>query len=379
MKQRFGLGIGAPLLLSVSVMLSACSIVPGQRMVSPPTLPETGGEYSSDPEQNVQIPVTDINLKLVRDMKGQTTELNQQIAGLFSTKPPTYKLGPGDVLQITVWDHPELAAALGQPAQNVNKGDPGLGFLVDADGNIQFPYAGTIHVGGKDASTVQKELYRKLSVVYSKPEVTVRVSSFRSSQVYIDGEVHAPGPAQVNDIPMSLTEAINRTGGFTPNADQSHVELTRDGHTYNINVPDLIRRGKAPTSIYLQPGDLLRVGGRDEYGVYLMGEVNRPATILPMRDGRLSLAEALSQAGSVNPNTAYAKQLFVIRNSMGDKPEIYHLDATSPTSMLLANQFNLEPKDVVYVDNNGLVKFNRVLSLLLPAINAGVTAALLAK
>ena len=379
MKQRFGLGVGAPLLLSISVLLSACSIVPGQRMVSPPTLPETGGEYSSDPEQNVQIPVTDINLKLVRDMKGQTTELNQQIAGLFSTKPPAYKLGPGDVLQITVWDHPELAAALGQPAQTVNKGDPGLGFLVDADGNIQFPYAGTIHVGGKDATTVQKELYRKLSNVYSKPEVTVRVSSFRSSQVYVDGEVHAPGPAQINDIPMSLTEAINRTGGFTPNADQSHVELTRDGRTYNINVPDLIRRGKAPTSIYLQPGDLLRVGGRDEYGVYLMGEVNRPATILPMRDGRLSLAEALSQAGSVNPNTAYAKQLFVIRNSMGDKPEIYHLDATSPTSMLLANQFNLEPKDVVYVDNNGLVKFNRVLSLLLPAINAGVTAALLAK
>ncbi|MEI5999181.1 polysaccharide biosynthesis/export family protein [Paraburkholderia bengalensis] len=376
---RIRTGVCVPLLLSISVVFSACSIVPGQRMVSPPTLPETGGEYSSEPEQNVQIPVTDINLKLLRDMKGQTSELNQQIAGLFSPKAPSYKLGPGDVLQITVWDHPELAAALGQPAQQLNKSDPGLGFLVDADGNIQFPYAGTMHVAGKDATTVQKELYKKLSVVYSKPEVTVRVASFRSSQVYVDGEVHAPGPAQINDIPMSLTEAINRTGGFTPNADQSHVELTRDGKTYEINVPDLIRRGRVPTSIYLQPGDLLRVGARDEYGVYLMGEVNKPATILPMRDGRLTLAEALSQAGSLNPNTAYAKQLFVIRNSMSEKPEIYHLDATSPTSMVLANQFNLEPKDVVYVDNNGLVKFNRVLNLLLPAINAGVTAALLAK
>jgi polysaccharide export outer membrane protein len=47
--------------------------------------------------------------------------------------------------------------------------------------------------------------------------------------------------------------------------------------------------------------------------------------------------------------------------------------------MLLANQFELQPKDVVYVDNNSLVRFNRVLTLLLPAINAGVTAALLAK
>ncbi|SIT36137.1 EPS I polysaccharide export outer membrane protein EpsA [Paraburkholderia piptadeniae] len=374
------ISVCAPLVLSMSVMLlSACSIVPGQRFESPPTLPETGGEYSSEPEQNVQIPITDINLKLVRSMNGQATQVDQQIASLLSPKAPTYKLGPGDVLQITVWDHPELAAALGQPSPSSSKNDPGIGFLVDADGNIQFPYAGTIHVGGKDAATVQKELYRKLSVVFQKPEVTVRVAAFRAAQVYVDGEVHAPGPAQVNDIPMSLTEAINRTGGFTPNADQSHVELVRDGKTYEINVPGLIRAGRAPTQLYLQGGDLLRVGSRDEYGIYLMGEVNKPATILPMRDGRLTLAEALSQAGSLNPNTAYAKQTFVIRNSMSDKPQIYHLDATSPTSMVLANQFNLEPKDVVYVDNNGLVKFNRVLSLLLPAINAGVTAALLAK
>jgi polysaccharide export outer membrane protein len=153
----------------------------------------------------------------------------------------------------------------------------------------------------------------------------------------------------------------------------------RNGVTYDLNVPDLIKRGRAPTSIYLQPGDMLRVPAREENGIYLMGEVNKPATILPMRDGKLSLSEALSQAGSFNPNTADAKQTFVIRNSTSDKPEIYHLDTTSPVSMLLANQFELQPKDVVYVDNNSLVRFNRVLTLLLPAINAGVTAALLAK
>jgi polysaccharide export outer membrane protein len=375
---RFGRNVSAPLLISVAMLLSACGIAPGQRMITPPTIPETGGEYSTEAEQQVQIPITDINLALLRKMKGQTTELDSQTTGLFG-KPSTYKIGPGDVLQITVWDHPELAAALGQPAQNARTSDPGLGFLVDGSGDLQFPYAGTMHVAGKDAATVQKELYKKLSVVYSKPEVTVRVASFRASQVYVDGEVRTPGPASINDIPMSLTEAISRTGGFTPNADQSQLELVRNGVTYVINVPDLIRRGRNPSNIYLQNGDMLRVASRDEHGIYLLGEVNRPATVLPMRDGRLSLSEALSQAGSVNPNTADAKQLFVIRNSTSDKPEIYHLDASSPTSMLLANQFPLQPKDVVYVDNNGLVRFNRVLNLLLPAINAAVTGAVLAK
>jgi polysaccharide export outer membrane protein len=47
--------------------------------------------------------------------------------------------------------------------------------------------------------------------------------------------------------------------------------------------------------------------------------------------------------------------------------------------MLLANNFELQPKDVVYIDNSGLVRFSRVLNLLLPAINAGLTAAIVTK
>jgi polysaccharide export outer membrane protein len=47
--------------------------------------------------------------------------------------------------------------------------------------------------------------------------------------------------------------------------------------------------------------------------------------------------------------------------------------------MILANEFQLQPKDVVYVDGSGLVRFSRVLSLLLPAINAGLTAAIVTK
>ncbi len=375
---RFAIRAFAPLYVSLTMLLSACSFAPGQRMVTPPTLPETGGEYSTEAEQQVQIPITDINLSLVRKMKASPSDISPQTLNLFG-KPSSYKIGPGDVLQITVWDHPELAAALGQPAAPQRTTDAGVGFLVDHDGNVQFPYAGTVHVAGQDAAAVQREIHKRLSVVYSKPEVTVRVASFRAATVYIDGEVREPGAAPINDIPMSLTEAINRAGGFTPNADQSRVDLVRNGVTYPLNVADLIRRGRSPSDIYLQNGDMLHIASREDHGVYLMGEVNRPATIMPMRDGRLTLSEALSQAGSINPNTAEAKQLFVIRDSTGDKPEIYHLDATSPVSMMLANQFELQPKDVVYVDNNGLVRFNRVLNLILPAINAGVTGALLAK
>jgi polysaccharide export outer membrane protein len=178
---------------------------------------------------------------------------------------------------------------------------------------------------------------------------------------------------------MSLTMAINQGGGFSANADRSRVELVRNGVIYPINVDDLIKRGHNPSQIYLQPGDLVRVAAREDSGVYVMGEVNKPATVLPLRNGSLTLSQAISDGGSFDSNTAAAQQVFVIRNSTSESPQIYHLDATSPVSMVLANQFELQPKDIVYVGQGGLVRFNRVLNLLLPAINAAVTGVVLTK
>jgi len=371
---------GSLLVCAVATLLSACSLAPGQHLVTPAALQDTGGEYSTEASQQVQIPITDINLALLRKMNAarQAAGVAPETAGLFG-KPPSYKVGPGDVLQIVVWDHPELAAALGQPPANAKTSDAAPGFLIDENGDVQFPYAGTVHVAGKDVGTIQKELHRKLSVVYQKPEVTVRVASFRAAQVYVDGEVRLPGAQSINDIPMSLTSAINLGGGFSANADRSRVELIRKGVTYPLNIDDLIKRGRNPSDIYLQPGDLVRVASREDSAVFVMGEVNKPATITPMRNGTLSLSQALSDSGSFNSNTAETKQLFVIRNSTSDQPQVYHLDARSPVSMVLANQFELQPKDVVYVDNGGLVRFNRVLNLLLPAINAAVTGVIVAK
>ncbi|MGF6769081.1 polysaccharide export outer membrane protein [Paraburkholderia sp. GAS199] len=371
---------GSLVICTVAALLAGCSLAPGQRMVTPAAVQDTGGLYSTEASQQVQVPITDINLSLLRKMKAdqKAAALPADTVGLFG-KPTAYKVGPGDVLQIVVWDHPELAAALGQPAQNSKTSDAAPGFLIDENGDVQFPYAGTLHVAGKDVGTIQRELHKKLSVVYQKPEVTVRVASFRAAQVYVDGEVRLPGTQSINDIPMSLTSAINMSGGFSANADRSRVDLIRNGTTYPLNVDDLVKRGRNPSDIYLRPGDIVRVSSRDDSAVFVMGEVNKPATILPMRNGSLTLSQAISDSGSFNSNTAETKQLFVIRNSTSDTPEVYHLDATSPVSMVLANQFELQPKDVVYVDNNALVRFNRVLNLLLPAINAAVTGAVLAK
>ncbi|WP_174362360.1 polysaccharide biosynthesis/export family protein [uncultured Caballeronia sp.] len=373
-------GARAALSLAIAAMVSACSLAPGQHMIEPAALPVTSAD-NGDVTSDIQIPIKQIDLTLIRQIRADQKNVDKTASqlGLFA-KSTGYKLGPGDVLQITVWDHPELAAAVGQPAQNTKPSDAAAGFVVDSDGNLQFPYVDrSIHASGKTAQQVQREINTELSKVFVKPQVTVRVASFRSSQVYVDGDVRAPGAQTVNDIPMTLTEAVNRAGGFAPTADQSRVTITRNGKAYPVNVAQMMKQGKNPADIMLQPGDMLHVDAREDNTVYVMGEVNKPSPVPPLRDGTLTLAEALAQAGQLNQETSNPKQLFVLRSTGGETPVIYRLDARSPVSMLLANQFPLESKDIVYVDNSGLVRANRVLNLFLPAINAGLTAAIVTK
>jgi polysaccharide biosynthesis/export protein len=109
-----------------------------------------------------------------------------------------------------------------------------------------------------------------------------------------------------------------------------------------------------------------------------MGEVNKPGSAVPRQSGKISLADALAQAGSVNSSTADTAQMYVIRSNDG-KPEVFHLDSRSPVAMLVARDFELQRKDIVYVDGSGLVRFNRVMSLLMPLINTGLTAGVIAK
>ncbi|QGZ56181.1 sugar ABC transporter substrate-binding protein [Paraburkholderia acidiphila] len=341
----------------------------------------TASQVADATSATPEVPVTELNVETVKGFQEARLKQQQQQIELLSAVPQPYTIGAGDVLQIVVWDHPELAAAVGttQSQASTRPGDPFSGFVVDQSGELTFPYAGTLHVAGLRAEDVQRRLTAALGRYFIKPQVTVRMASYRAHEVYVDGEVRSPGVVAVNDVPMSLYEAISRAGGFSDTADQSDLVLVREGKSHRINLTQMVASGLSPSRLYLKPGDMLRVVARDENDVYVMGEVNKPISAIPRRTGRITLADAIAQAGSVNSSTADAAQMFVIRGALNGKPEVFHLDGRSPVAMLVAKEFDLQPKDVVYVDGNGLVRFNRVLTLLIPAINAGLTAGLVAK
>jgi len=291
--------------------------------------------------------------------------------------PAPYSIQGGDVLSIVVWDHPELSSALAPAAfaaDGAASATPPGGFMVDHAGMIQFPFAGGMKVSGLTESQAREQLANRLSRYIVKPNVTLRVQSFRSKRIYIDGEVKAPGLQPINDIPMTLMEALNRAGGLLPTADQSRVAISRDGRTYKINLLQMVQRGVNPASIMLDHGDVVRVLSRDESKVFVSGEVLTPRA-LTMHNGRLTLNEALGEAGGINPQTGDGRQVYVVRNATDKQPLVYHLDARSPAGLALAEEFLLKPKDVVYVDAAALATWHRVISLIFPSALSQVVQA----
>ena len=341
--------------------------------------PGRGSWTGSGSEASGQPKIVAITPELVRTMAAQRPQaLPGEVQQLFG-KAPAYTIGPGDVVGIVVYRHPELMPNAG--AVISQQSDPtgvsvAPGFIVDAQGEISFPYIGRTKVEGMTESAASDLIARRISPFVKDPLVSVRVQSFRSRRVYVEGEVRTPGLQIFTDVPMTLAEAINRAGSFNAGGDRSRVSLTRGDRTYVLDLPMLQRFGYDASRIPMQNGDLVNVGTREDSRVYVMGEIRNPSPLL-MRNGRLTLNEALGDAGGPELNTSQPGQIYVIRNARGDVPEVFHLDAKNPVALALADRFELQPRDVVYIDPVPLVRWNRVISLILPAaqvVNLGGTA-----
>jgi polysaccharide export outer membrane protein len=365
----------------LSVMLAGCAYAPGMRVeheqerssffgaVSRPAGLEAGRLPPQAPGA-APIQLQAINAGL---LTRQVEESERSIQGLreLMVEAQAYRIGSGDILGISVWSHPELnlpsTAAPTAPGAP-DAGSVASGYTVSSEGLIQFPFVGQVRVGGLTEERAREVLTDGIKRYLKDPQVTVRVQVFRSKRIYLDGEFRTPGQMVITDIPMTLTEAIFRAGGLTPLADTGRMQIVRGERRFDFNLQELIDRGINPSRILLEPGDMLRVQQRDDSKVYVLGEVARPSPVVPMRNGRLSLQQALGEVGGVSGQTADPRQIYVVRNrAAGQTPEVFHLDARSPVTLAMADGFQLKPRDLVYVDAAPLALWNRVISLILPS------------
>lgn len=290
------------------------------------------------------------------------TEAYGDLAELFVDSMPAldYKIGPLDVVQIVVWEHPELTSPMGQyqPA----------GQKVTTAGTLFYPYAGEIEVAGMTAQELREEITRRLSdKVLTNPQVDVRVTGHNSLKAFVTGAVNKPGYVPFSEEPMNLPSAIALAGGFNEYAEASGVQIKRNNKTYTINYNEAFQKNIPIEKILMQPGDQVWVPYGDTRRVYVLGEVQKN-TAVTFKNGRLTLVDALASAGGLQVVTASASSIYVIRNTNEKQIDVFHLNAKNALALAMADRFPLEERDIVYVDASGLATWNRLMSQILPTV-----------
>jgi polysaccharide export outer membrane protein len=339
------------------IALHGCMFSPGQNL-------DTELLMQEDSAKSSRVQLVTITPKLLSiEAATQPQEIVPQ--ELLGYEPPSYQIGAGDLLYITVWDHPELTSPAGQQQQTDANGR-----LVRPDGTLFYPYVGTLRVSGRTIEDVRKTITGALAAYVEQPQVDIAVLRFASQRVLLNGAFVKAGPQPITTTPLTLMEAIGAAQLDTANADLSGLTLKRDNQIFHLNIDALnTAQGSDLYNLYLKDGDRIYLPYNDRKKVYLMGEVNAPRA-LTFKTREMSLADALGSVGGLNQTTANGKAVYVIRgveNLEQERAKVFQLDAKSPTAFILAQQFQLQPQDVVYVGPAGVTRWNRLISQLVPS------------
>lgn len=351
-------------LVAAFILVQGCVWAPGQHM-STGDLVRAG---SADSSQVELIPITPKLLAMNR-ASDQAATLPP---ALLAYQPESYRIGAGDSLFITVWEHPELTAPAGSQQPGVANGR-----MVRSDGTLFYPYVGVLKVTGMTIEQLRDVIAKKLAAYIEKPQVDVAVSGYGSQRVVLSGAFAKTDPQPITAVPLTLGQVMGTASINTEQANLSGLVLTRDGTDYHLDLDELNTGKNLAKDIYLKPGDRLYLPYNDRQEAYVIGEVVKPLAI-NFKTSNLTLTQALGRAGGLNPTTSKGKAVYVIRGvqDLEQAPaKVFQLDARSPAAFALADQFKVKPGDVVFVGPAGVTRWNRFLSQLLPLSGLIGTAA----
>lgn len=215
------------------------------------------------------------------------------VAGLVvDTQADNYVIGGRDLLKVTIYEHPDLAAAV----------------RVEEDGNISLPLIGAVRAEGLTTPALEREVARLYANGFIiNPQVSIYVAEYRSQKVSILGEVNRPGLYEISGI-TTLLEVIAQAQGLTreaadrlvitmaaPDADTPGNRVTRE-----INLKRLLKEGDVSQNVHISDGYVLFVPKADMF--YIHGEVKAPG-YYKIEEGATYL-KAIVTAGGVTSKTA---------------------------------------------------------------------------
>ena len=242
------------------------------------------------------------------------------LMGFSNLHADDYKLGPADLLHITVFDHPELA----QDA------------LVSQSGNISFPLVGVITVQGLSTREVEVLLAKKLvqGAYIKNPQVSVMIGDYQSQKVVVIGQVNKPGQYPLTES-RKVLDILSAAGGLLPDSSADTAALVH--HDGTVQTVDLVKllSGDLSTNFDVRNGDTLSVPAATKF--YIYGEVQRPGVYKLTRN--LTVSQAISVGGGLTKHGTERRAIVKRRDADGKE-----------------NTYSAKPSDLLQADDILMIK-----------------------
>jgi len=259
---------------------------------------------------------------------------------------------------------------------------------VGPDGTITIPYAGRIVAAGRTASELGQRVETLLGPIAIDPQALVIVQRGAGSAVTVAGDAIKGARVPLSPGGTRLLDVIAAAGGATAPVHETFVRLSRDGVTASVPLAVLV--ADPAQNIFARPDDVL-VLSRVPQTLTVFGAAGKNA-LVTFETERLSVAEALAKAGGLLDQRADPSAIFIMRYEpaeltqalgqpaaanapAGLSPIVYRLDLADAKSYLLAKQFPVRDRDIIFVAEAKTVPVTRALqalSLLAGPVTSGL-------
>jgi polysaccharide biosynthesis/export protein len=207
-----------------------------------------------------------------------------------------YKIGAKDLLEITVFEFPELSQTV----------------RVSEDGTISLPLLGSVGIEGLTKEEVQTKIAALLleKNFVKNARVTVFIKEYQSKRVYMIGALTKPGTYELIGR-TTLLSMISQAGGLTDRASNEIFVLREkpDGNQERIviDLEDLMNKGEAKLNILLMPNDAVNIPVDQIISIFVFGEVRNPGALQVKTSKKITLLQAIAQAGGPTENAAKSR------------------------------------------------------------------------
>jgi polysaccharide export outer membrane protein len=296
-----------------------------------------------------------------------------------------YAVGPGDALEVSVWEAPP-AILFGTSIIDPRAG-PAISRvttfpeqMVAFDGSINVPFAGAIPVAQKSPQEIEREIVRRLSSKANQPQVLVRVMRNATANVTLVGEVNQSMRMPLTAMGERLLDGLAAAGGVRQPVGKTTIQVSRGGKVIAMPLDTVIQ--DPAQNIRLAPGDVVTALFQPLSFVAL-GASGKNEEIFFEAQG-ISLVQALGRIGGLQDARADAQGVFIFRfedpamfvdggkdlpkTPEGKVPVVYRADLKNPATFLIAQNFPVRSKDVLYVSNAPSAELQKFLNILSSSI-----------